>query len=170
MSIAKPQQPNGRRSIRILIVDILPPRTWFDRSSKSTAAGIKRVRHARRVQDVIRPLFPGYVFAQSCVRAGNVAPDSVDLWARALVRIGDRPAFVDCSFVDRLRARDIDAVIAEPAAPYKLGQKVRLSGGPLDGLIGRTIEMSDKDRLILLTSMLHQAIRPRVTITSVRSL
>jgi transcriptional antiterminator RfaH len=87
-----------------------------------------------------------------------------------LVRIGDQPAFVDGSFIDGLRAREVDGVIAKPATPYKLGQEVRLSGGPFDGLIGRIIEMSDKDRLVLLTSLLQQDVRLRVTSESVRSL
>jgi transcriptional antiterminator RfaH len=25
---------------------------------------LKRIRHARRTQDVVRPLFPGYIFAE----------------------------------------------------------------------------------------------------------
>ncbi len=131
---------------------------------------LKRVRHARRVQDVLRPLFPGYVFAQVESELTAWRPIVSTYGVRALVRVGDRPAFVDGSFIDGLRAREVDGVIAKPATPYELGQEVRLSGGPFDGVIGRIIEMNDKDRLVLLTSLLQQDVRLRVASASVRTL
>jgi transcriptional antiterminator RfaH len=131
---------------------------------------LKRVRHARRVQDVLRPLFPGYVFAQVASELTMWRPILSTYGVRSLVRLGDRPAFVDGGFIESLRAREVDGVIAKPAAPYRLGQEVRLNGGPFDGLIGRIIEMSDKDRLVLLTSLLQQDVRLKVPSSSVRSL
>lgn len=131
---------------------------------------LKRIRHARRVQDVLRPLFPGYIFAK-------VAPD-LTMWrpilstygVRALVRFGDRPAFLDHGFVAGLRAREVDGVISKPTSPYRVGQEVRLSGGPFDGLIATIIEMGDKDRLVLLTSLLNQNVRLKVTSANVRAI
>lgn len=131
---------------------------------------LKRVRHARRVQDVLRPLFPGYVFAQVASELTVWRPILSTYGVRTLVRIGDQPALVDGSFIDGLRSREVDGVISKPVTPYTLGQEVRLSGGPFDGLIGRIIEMSDKDRLVLLTSLLQQDVRMRVTSAGVRSL
>lgn len=129
---------------------------------------LKRVRHARRVQDVLRPLFPGYVFAE-------VAPD-LTLWrpilstygVRALVRFGDRPAFIDHGFIAGLRSREVDGVITKPVTPYDVGQQVRFNGGPFDGLIATIIEMGDKDRLVLLASLLNQTVRLKVTSDQMR--
>lgn len=131
---------------------------------------LKRVRHARRTQDVTRPLFPGYIFAE-------VAPD-LTLWrpilstygVRNLIRAGDRPAFVDDGFIQGLKVREVDGVIAKPLRPYEVGQEVRLNGGPFDGLIATIIEMSERDRLILLTSLLNQTVRLKVTSANVRTL
>ena len=131
---------------------------------------LKRVRHARRVQDVMRPLFPGYVFAQVSSELTMWRPILSTYGVRGLVRFGDRPAYVDGSFIEGLRAREVDGVIAKPAMPYRLGQEVRLNGGPFDGLIGRIIEMNDKDRLVLLTNLLQQDVRLKVTSDSVRAL
>lgn len=129
---------------------------------------LRRVRHARRVQDVARPIFPGYIFAE-------VAPD-LALWrsilstygVRAVIRYGDRPAFVEPGFIEALRAREIDGIIAKPIAPYRLGQEIRLNGGPFDGLIATIVEMKDKDRLVLLMRLLSQDIRLKVTTANVR--
>ena len=131
---------------------------------------IRRVRHARRVQDVARALFPGYVFAE-------VAPD-LSLWrsilstygVRALIRYGDRPAFVEPGFIEGLRAREVDGVIAKPVTPYRIGQDVRLNGGPFDGLIATIIEMKEKDRLVLLMRLLSQDVRLKVASPQVRTI
>ncbi len=131
---------------------------------------IKRVRHARRVQDVLRPLFPGYIFAQVAPELTMWRPILSTIGVRALVRTGDRPALLDGSFIEGLRAREIDGVIAKPASPYRMGQEVRLNGGPFDGLIGRIIEMNDRDRLVLLTNFLQQTVRLKVMTTGVRPL
>ena len=124
---------------------------------------LKRIRHARSVRDVTRPLFPGYVFAE-------VAPD-LTMWrpilsthgVRTVIRFGDRLAFLDKRFIDGLRAREIGGVISRPVAPYCIGQEVRLNGGPFDGLIATIIAMDEKDRLVLLTSLLNQNVRVKVT-------
>jgi len=129
---------------------------------------LRRVRHARRVQDVARPLFPGYVFAE-------VAPDAT-LWrsilstygVRALIRYGDRPAFVEAGFIEALRAREIDGVITKPITPYRVGQEIRLNGGPFDGFIATIVEMNEKDRLVLLMRLLSQDVRMKVSTASVR--
>jgi transcriptional antiterminator RfaH len=129
---------------------------------------LRRVRHARRVHDVTRPIFPGYVFAQ-------VAPD-LSLWrsilstygVRAVISYGDRPAFVEPGFIEGLRAREIDGVITKPVTPYKVGQEIRLNGGPFDGLVATIVEMNERDRLVLLMSLLRQDIRLKVTTASVR--
>ncbi len=131
---------------------------------------IKRIRHARRLKDVMRPLFPGYVFAQVTSKLTMWRPILSTYGVRGLVRFGDRPAYVHGDFIEGLRAREIDGVIAKPAIPYQLGQEVRLNGGPLDGLVGRIIEMNEKDRLVLLTNLLQQDVRLKITSESVRSL
>ena len=131
---------------------------------------LKRIRHARRVHDVTRPLFPGYVFAE-------VAPD-LAMWrpilstcgVRTVIRFGDRPAFIDNRFIDGLRAREVGGVICKPVAPYRIGQEVLLTGGPFDGLIATIIAMDEKDRLVLLTSLLNQNVRVKVTSAHVRTI
>jgi transcriptional antiterminator RfaH len=131
---------------------------------------LRTIRHARRTQDVARPLFPGYLFAA-------IEPD-LTMWrpilstfgVRAVIRFGERPAFVDDGFIEGLRAREVDGVIAKPATPYRVGQEIRLRGGPFDGLIAKIIEMKDKDRLVVLMNLLNQDVRLKVSSAKVRAL
>ena len=130
---------------------------------------LKRIRHARRVRDVSRPLFPGYIFAEAMPDLSFWRPILSTYGVRAMIRIGDQPAYVDDGFIQGLRAREIDGVIAKPVVPYKVGQQVRLNGGSLDGLIATIIEMDARDRLVLLTSILNQKVRLKVTAGNVRA-
>lgn len=128
----------------------------------------RRVRHARRVQDVTRPIFPGYVFAEVVPDLAHWRSILSTYGVRAVIRYGDRPAFVEAGFIESLRAREIDGVIAKPLMPYEVGQEVRLNGGPFDGFVATIVEMKEKDRIVLLMRLLSQDIRLKVTTASVR--
>ena len=81
-----------------------------------------------------------------------------------------KTAVVGPDVIEGLRVREVDGVISKPTTPYRVGQEVQLSGGPFDGLIATIIEMDDKDRLVLLTSVLSQNVRLKVTATNVRAI
>ncbi len=129
----------------------------------------RRVRHARRTQDVRRPLFPGYIFAEAPPDLAAWRPILSTLGVRAMVRAGDRPAFIDDAFIRALRAREIDGIIARPLVPYAIGQQVRLNGGPFDGIVATIIEMDARDRLTLLMSLAGQNVTLKLNTANVRS-
>lgn len=131
---------------------------------------LKRVRHARRTQDALYPLFPGYVFAEVLPERTPWRRILSTYGVRSLIRFGEQPAYVDDGFIAELRAREVDGVIVRPATSYCVGQAVRLNGGPFDGLIATIIEMGVKDRLVLLTRLLSQEVRLKVAATAVRTL
>jgi len=122
----------------------------------------RRRSHARRVSDVLRPLFPGYLFVRIDAESERWRPILSTLGVRGLVRCGDRLSLLEDSFVRGLRAREIEGVIERPARPYSVGQEVRLAGGAFDGLVATIIEMRERDRLTVLTQMLNQAVKVKV--------
>ena len=122
----------------------------------------RRCTPARRVSDVLRPLFPGYLFVQ-------VNPDS-DRWrpmlstfgVRSVLRCGDRLSFIDDGFIKSLKAREIEGVITRPSGPYRVGQDVRLSGGAFDGMVATIIAMDERDRLTVLMDLLNRPVKVKV--------
>lgn len=124
----------------------------------------RRHRHGRRVSDVLRPLFPGYLFVQVNSIAQVWRPIVSTIGVRTLVRCGDRLSLLEDAFVRGLKAREMDGVIARPATSYKVGQTVRLAGGAFDGFIATIIEMDDKDRLIVLMDLLSRPVKARVSV------
>jgi transcriptional antiterminator RfaH len=127
----------------------------------------RRVRHARYTHDVLRPLFPNYLFVQ-------VDPD-VQRWRsilstvgiRTLVRCGQTLSFLEDGFIQGLKAREVEGAITRPASPYRIGQQVRLQTGAFDGLIATIIQMDERDRLVVLMDFLNRPVKFKVDATHV---
>ena len=122
----------------------------------------KRIRHARRTQEVLRPLFPGYLFVGVNEHLQRWRPMLSTYGVRTLVCCGGQPSFLDGGFVEGLKAREIDGAIVRPASPYAPGQRVRMAGGAFDGLIATILEMDEKDRLVVLMHLLNRPTKVKV--------
>jgi transcriptional antiterminator RfaH len=127
----------------------------------------KRVAHARRVHEVLRPLFPGYLFVNVSLHQQRWRPILSTLGVRTLVRFGEQPALLEDGFIQNIKSREIDGAIVRPARAYQVGQKVRVAGGAFDGLVATIIEMDEKDRLVVLMSLLNRQVKATVTATMV---
>lgn len=128
----------------------------------------KSIRHARQTQDVLRPLFPSYLFVH--FRSNLMQhwrPMMSTHGVRSVIQCGDRPSLLDNAFIEGLKAREVEGVITRPAASYEIGQKVRIEGGPFDGILATIIELSEKDRLIVLMDLLKRSVRVRIDAQSV---
>ena len=122
----------------------------------------KRVRHARQVRDVLRPLFPGYLFVQVPRERHRWRPIDSTTGVRRLVKSGDTPGLIDDTFVRALRAREIDGAIVKPTVPYGIGQSIRITSGALEGQIATIIEMNERDRLLILMQLLNRPVKVHV--------
>lgn len=122
----------------------------------------KRRSHARKVDHVLRPLFPGYVFVRLDGVGRHWRPILSTTGVRALVRFGDEPATIAAGFVAGLRAREEDGAVVRPAVPYAVGQDVQIEGGPFDGLVARILSLDDKDRIVVLLDVMNRGVKARV--------
>jgi transcriptional antiterminator RfaH len=122
---------------------------------------LKRVRHARRSMDVQRPLFPGYVFVGFDPDMRWHAVRST-VGTRGLILEGNQPGLLDGAFIDGLRAREVDGVIASTEVQFTQGQSVSLTSGPLADLIGQIVEMRDSERVMILLSIMGQEVKTLV--------
>jgi transcriptional antiterminator RfaH len=122
-----------------------------------------RIKHARSVHDAPRPLFPGYIFVEHRADSPTWRPILGTQGVKSLVRTGEQPSLLDGSFIEGLKAREIGGVIRKPAVSLEVGQHVAVQGGPLDGFVGRIIEMRGKDRVLVLLNLLDQQTRTRVS-------
>jgi transcriptional antiterminator RfaH len=130
----------------------------------------KIVRHARRSQEVLRPFFPGYVFARFGSTGSRWRSMASTIGVRRVISFGDRPCLLGEDFIVSLKAREVDGALMKPATPYKIGQSVCLTSGAFEGLIATIIEMDEKQRLVVLLDLLNQSVRVRTGYAGVREL
>ena len=93
-------------------------------------------------------------------------------FASHAIKRGDVPDLLDGAFVDALRAREADGVIAKPQQQFKPGQSVSITHGPLANLIGEVLEMRDKERILILLKLMGQEVKTLIsaeTLVTIRS-
>lgn len=122
----------------------------------------RSVRHARRARDVLRPLFPGYLFVAVDPLTTRWRKIASTVGVRRLVIFGDELALLPDDFVASLRMREVDGAIVRPASDFKIGQPVRMAGGAFDGLVATIIDMDEKDRLVVLLDLLSRKVKVQV--------
>lgn len=119
----------------------------------------QRIKHARRVTEALRPLFPSYLFVKVDPSRRRWKPILSTFGVRTLVCCGEQPSLLDDGFINALRAREDEGVIVPPSHKFHLGQQVRIDEGPFEGVVARIIEMSEKDRLVVLVSLLQKDVK-----------
>jgi transcriptional antiterminator RfaH len=124
---------------------------------------IRRHRsHARRVEAVLRPLFPSYLFLQANAALKRWRPILSTHGVRTVVRTGDNPSLLADEFIAGLKNREVDGAVVRPPSPYRVGQEVRIASGPFDGFIATILELDEKDRLLVLLDIMHRGIKVKL--------
>jgi transcriptional antiterminator RfaH len=129
----------------------------------------RRWRHARKVQEVLRPLFPGYVFVAVNPAQQRWRPILSTVGIRTLVRFGDSLGLLPSRFVESLRSHEIEGAVSLYRRPssYAPGDRVRLCDGPFEGLIATVLAVEDHARLQILMHLLNRGVRVKVPTNSV---
>jgi len=119
----------------------------------------KQIRHARQVREVLRPLFPGYLFARLTHSNMRWRPILSTIGVRSVVCMGESPCVVPRAFIEDLKSREADGIIVRAASAPKLGDTVRIAHGALEGLAGKIIALPENDRIVLLMDLLNRPVR-----------
>ena len=110
------------------------------------------------------PLFPGYVFVSSlCNRLAVLQVPGVAY----LVSFNGQPAAIPAE--DLLRIRDFLArgFTAEPHPVLRVGERVRVTCGPLAGMEGIIVRIQNRTRLVISFETIERAISVVLDETSV---
>ena len=118
-------------------------------------------RHARKVEAVRRPLFPGYVFVDLDSRQGIWRPIMSTIGVRSVVRFGERLGALPAGLVKTLREREAagDLRAFDAGDRLKPGQQVRFDGTAFHDLIGRIVAIEAKDRILVLLDLLQRTVQ-----------
>ncbi|OLB76387.1 MAG: hypothetical protein AUI16_08870 [Alphaproteobacteria bacterium 13_2_20CM_2_64_7] len=117
-----------------------------------------RIKAPRARREVgTRPLFPGYCFILI------VSQWWAARWSPGVIRIvldGAVPARVPDQVIDEIRRREVRGVVELPKAPgMRVGDRVRVLGGPFQGHFGLYAGMRPHERIDVLLQLLGGACR-----------
>lgn len=127
-----------------------------------------QVRHARRLQTVLRPLFPRYLFAGIERGAMRWRPILSTIGVCDLVRAGDEPLAVAPEIIDALREQESSGGFDRLARRSpRLGELVRVSAGAFEDMIGRLVELRDEERVVVLLDLLGRKVRTQLEAVAV---
>ncbi len=128
-----------------------------------------RRRHARKVEDVRRPLFPRYLFVAFDEIRERWRPILSTVGVCSMVRHGERPTPVPSEIVEAIRAGEDAGSFDRTAAGATLGDgdPVRIIDGPFADLIGRFCALADGERVIVLLDLLGRQVRARLPLEDV---
>ncbi len=121
----------------------------------------KVLRHARRVENVLRPLFPRYLFVALDPLRDGWRPILSTVGVADLVRFADAPADVPVALIDAMRARESSGAYVElpSAASWNVGDKLRVFGGAFADMVGKFEALSGSDRVALLLELMGREVR-----------
>jgi transcriptional antiterminator RfaH len=130
----------------------------------------RQVRHARRNEIVLRPLFPGYLFVQLDPQLCRWRSINGTFGVQKVLTQGDVLLPVADSIIAEIKAREDETGAVKLAKPrFAPGQLVRLLEGPLADLNGLFEEMRDENRVILLVSLLGRQVRMQVPMAAIEA-
>lgn len=153
------------------------PRQEYSVESNLSRAGIEvlcpRIREAKRIrrkiQSVVTPLFPGYLFAKFCLSRARIVMYATGV--RSLVSFGHVPAVVPGDVIDSIRERLQGGVVEIKVPSFNRGDAVRIKEGPLCGLEAVfEKEMIGQQRAMLLMKTLTCQVRVVLDLKSVANL
>lgn len=126
---------------------------------------LRERRHARRVDTIKAPLFPGYLFIELDARMQSWRSINSTFGVRQILCDGEHPRPIERGFVEALKERSDDEGVvaianAETLAP---GQPMRLLTGPFANSIGTLLRLADKDRVALLLDLFGREVKITVS-------
>jgi transcriptional antiterminator RfaH len=130
-----------------------------------------RISHARRLQTVLRPLFPRYLFAGIDRAAMRWRPVLSTLGVSDVVRAGDEPMPLPAGLIESLREQEaagiFNALGRQRAA--RLGDLVRITAGAFEDMIGRLVELREQDRVVVLLELLGRKVRTEIETAAIET-
>jgi transcriptional antiterminator RfaH len=120
-------------------------------------------RHARRVETVRAPLFPGYGFVRLDLARQRWSPVNGTIGVASLVMVRDRPAPVPPGIVEGLLAAVNEDGVIDLDHDYRPGDPVRLVSGPFAGELGVLLRLDRHGRVEMLLSLVNGRVRLKVT-------
>ncbi len=119
-----------------------------------------RHRWKDRMKQVSVPLFPSYVFIRGGLERRLDIVTTTGF--HSIVSEGERPGVVTQNEIDAMRQLVETRLRVEPHPFLKVGDRVRVKSGPLEGFEGILVRKKNQYRLVLSVELLQQSVATEV--------
>jgi len=118
----------------------------------------RSVRRSRKSVNVLKPMFPGYVFVNVDMERMRWRAINSTVGVSKLVRFGEKPAALPLELIQTLSSNigEDGAVVFD--YDLKQGDHIRVMSGAFSDWLGRIIEMTDTDRVKVLFGMMTRQV------------
>jgi len=129
----------------------------------------KQRRHARRVETVLAPLFPRYLFVALDMATDRWRSINGTVGVDHLVCDGGGPMPVEANIVETLVSEADDRGRVRPAAlqVFRAGDRLRVVDGPMLDQTGSFEQLTADERVILLMNVLGRDVRVTVPLSAI---
>ena len=121
-------------------------------------------RHARKLETVLAPYFPGYLFIRLDLKAERWRSVNGTIGVVRIVAFGSEPCPVPRGVVEALRERCNVRGVMKGNEPIRVGRQVRLVSGPFTEFFAKVDAMDDRDRVRVLIGIMGGEIPLQVPI------
>lgn len=120
----------------------------------------KTVSHARQLKEVLRPIFPGYIFVRFGSQQSDWRKINSTFGVARLVSFGARkPAAVPEGLMPALMERCDEKAVLRPLDDLKAGEAVKMMTGSFAEFVGEIEAFVAADRLRILFDFMGQKTR-----------
>lgn len=122
---------------------------------------LKRRSHARKIEIVPAPLFPGYMFVAIDLETQRWRAIRSTVGVLRLVTNGDEPSPLPDALIDAMRRREDEEgfVKVEQGPSFNRGDKVLVRAGAFSDTQGLFEGLADRDRVAILLDLLGRKVR-----------
>src|SRR3989442_1158314 len=113
-----------------------------------------------RTKEVQLPLFPAYVFCRFNVHARSPILKTPSVIG--IAGIAGKPVALDDDELAAIQRIHGSGLVASPHPFLRIGHRVRIQGGPLEGLEGIIEDVRRRNRLIVSVSLLQRSVAVQI--------
>ncbi len=132
----------------------------------------KMRRHARKVDEILAPLFPRYIFVGMDMKSAQWRSINGARGVSHLLMSNDlKPAQVPCRVIDELMGQEVssEVVLMASLVAFTKGNKVRICEGAFKDQEARFDALDDKSRVHLLLSFMGREMKTILPIYAVEA-
>jgi transcriptional antiterminator RfaH len=121
----------------------------------------KKVRHARKIEQVLRPFFPRYLFVSLNLAVHGWRSICSTAGVSDIVRFGDRPTPLPYGAIEELMSyEDTNGCITfDGRSDVRKGDSVVVLDGPFSRLLGFCEAVTESERITVLLDLLGRKVR-----------